>query len=122
MRQVGSHQALRDGRAWMATLRENFAANLDRLLSVNRMTQRAFADAVDVTEQTVSKWMNLRVFPEDKQIDRIAKALGVTYEDLVRDPDTKPAKALGPKDLDTVLRDFARLRGYDVVPKRTKPS
>ena len=106
----------------MATLRENFAANLDRLLSVNRMTQRAFADAVDVTEQTVSKWMNLRVFPEDKQIDRIAKALGVTYEDLVRDPDTKPAKALGPKDLDTVLRDFARLRGYDVVPKRTKPS
>lgn len=106
----------------MTTLRENFAANLDRLLSANRMTQRAFAEAVGVTEQTVSKWMNLRVFPEDKQIDRIAKVLGVTYEELVRDPGTKLAKGLVPaKDIDTVLREFARIRGYDVI-KRTKPS
>lgn len=117
MRAVGSHQAFRDDRGLMATLREHFAINLVQLLERRRMTQRALAEAVGVSEQTVSKWMNLRVFPEDKQIDKIVAVLSVEYEDLVKAPGKGTMASVPTRDIDAVLRDLARLRGYDIVKK-----
>lgn len=99
----------------MATLREHFAANLKRLLQEAEITQRAFAKDVGVSEGIVSKWMNERVFPEDRQIDKICEVLKVPYEELVRDP-LSPF----PDPVMRFFRDVAKSRGYDVTLTRKR--
>ncbi len=116
MKQVTSAPAFRDGTSWMATLRENLAANLRRLIRERGYTQRSFAKAIGVDEAVLSKWLNLVHFPDDRFIDKMIVVLGVPYGELVKDPhaDMTPVPS---RDIDAVIKDLARLRGYDIVKK-----
>ena len=114
MQRVVSAVAWKDGRGHLATLRKNFSGNLERLLQERGLKQRTFAEKVGVSESIVSKWINERIFPEDRQVDRISAVLGVTYEELFRDPDSTL-----PDPLVRALRDLIKSHGYDLV-KKTK--
>ena len=122
MQPVVSRPVLTNGRmSVVATLRKNFATNLRALIQANGYNQKTFAAELKVSDAIVSKWLNLVNFPEDAMIDRIAGLLGISYEELVKDPSGKPKSAAPRDSLDAVLRDFARIRGYDVV-KKNKPN
>lgn len=95
----------------MATLRENFATNLKRLLQEREMTQRSLAEALGMTEAMVSKWTTKNGFPEERQIERVAKVLKVPYEELFKDPADTSDQVV------RLLRDLAKARGYDLVKK-----
>ena len=99
----------------MARLRENFAANLKRLLQERDLKQKVFAADLEVSGSTVSQWLNCVVFPEDDKLERIARYFRVTYEDLVRDP---ASNVLDSDPVLRFLRDQARARGYELVKKR----
>lgn len=98
----------------MATLRENFAANLRRLMQVRGLDQKTFAKEGHFAEGVVSRWMTKQNFPADKQIDRIVAFLGCSYEELVQDP-AKAAKV--PVPIDASIRELARRAGYEIVKK-----
>ncbi len=114
MQTVGSPTALMDGRGLMATLRENFAANLKRLLRESGISQRSFAEKLGAPEANVSRWINQVNFPEDTMVDRITEALGTSYEELFQDP---KSVAIGSDPIVRYLRDLAKARGYDLVKK-----
>lgn len=45
--------------------RDVFAATLDEAIKASGMNQKDIADALDVTQQTVSKWVNGQTRPQD---------------------------------------------------------
>ena len=69
----------------MPTVRQLFAGNLDRMLRERGLTQRAFAQAIGISEPMVSKWVNGVNFPEDAVIDRICEYLKIAPVELFRD-------------------------------------
>ena len=99
----------------MATLRENFAANLKRLLQERKMTQRSLAEKLGMTEAMVSKWTNKAGFPEERQIERVAKILGVPFAALFSDAGVDVTTTLPSRDLDEILKFLAKNRGYKLI-------
>lgn len=119
MQSVGSKPVKKTpaGRAIVATLRENFATNLRALLEERGLKQTDFAEALGVSDASVSKWLKKITYPEDTMIDRIVELLGVPYEALVQDPGARRNSSGTTKDIDALLRDFAKIRGFNLVKK-----
>jgi transcriptional regulator with XRE-family HTH domain len=101
---------------WVA-LADNIMANARRLIDELGLKDQEFARRVGVTPQVVSRWLNRKANPGLDVVDRIAEALGVSVEELARDPSTSVVPLPG-KDVDTVLRELAAIRGYEL---RRKP-
>jgi len=97
-----------------ASVRENFGANLRRLLADARrdtgMTQETFAEKLGVLPQKVSQW-KAGVFPRPEQIDAIAAALDVPAAELFRDREAA---------VENLISELAKRAGFEVV-KRPKP-
>lgn len=64
---------------------EIFAKNLNRYLQEKRLTQKEVADAIGVTQQSMSFWMQGRNLPRMDKIQLLAEYLGVRYTDLICD-------------------------------------
>lgn len=95
---------------WMASVRENFPRNLRRYLRVRKMTNKALAAKIGVSNVTVTKWLKGRMSPELGRLDEIATALGVTYLDLLRDEHEKAAPRY-----DDLIQEFASRAGYKIT-------
>lgn len=93
----------------MASLRDNFASNLRRLLAERELTSREFARRIGVAESVVSRWLNKQQFPQERHLEKIAAVLGCAFVDLVG--------GQGPAGSEAVidfLREAAKARGYDL--------
>lgn len=61
----------------------NFSENLRRLRKAKDIKQEAFAEAMNVSRQTVSKWENGTAMPDFKKLNALAEYFGVTMDELL---------------------------------------
>ena len=68
----------------------NLGENIYRLRTERNMSQGDFADALEVSRQSVSKWENNSAVPELEKLVKMAELFGITLDELVSG-DTKIA-------------------------------
>lgn len=61
---------------------EVFSENLRTKLDEKRKSQKDLAKALDVTEASVSRWVNGEQYPRPAMVDRIAQYLMCSVDDL----------------------------------------
>ena len=61
----------------------NFSENLRRLRKARTLSKRLFAEAMNVSRQTVSKWENGTAMPDFKKLNALAEYFGVTMDELL---------------------------------------
>lgn len=99
----------------MASVKENFRRNLSLLIEKDGRKPIELARYLDVNPSTVSGWLSGRISINLSRLDEVALYFGVNYQDLLAsEAGAAPAE---PPDLDTILSQFARARGYRIVPK-----
>ena len=64
----------------------NIGERIKRYRKEKRMTQEEVADRAGVTAVSVSRWENGARDPTFRDVEKIAAALGVTMEELTREP------------------------------------
>lgn len=64
----------------------NIGERIKRYRIEKRMAQKEVADRAGVTEVSVSRWENGMQDPTFRDVEKIAAALGVTMEELTREP------------------------------------
>ena len=98
----------------MAKVKENFARNLRLLLERDGKKPIDLARHLETSPSTVTRWVNGETTPALERLDDIADFFHeTTYLDLITDK----SPAARRKDLDDLLREFASLRGFRLVPK-----
>ena len=73
----------------------NLGENIYRLRTQRNMSQGDFADALEVSRQSVSKWENNSAVPELEKLVKMAELFGITLDELVTG-ETKDASAPPP--------------------------
>jgi transcriptional regulator with XRE-family HTH domain len=89
----------------------DFADNLRALMAKRGWNQQEAADALSVSQANISRWLSEGHEPSADTLIRIAKAFGVTLDDLLRAPG--PAMRKTRAEHDTVVwpaRWFRQLR------------
>lgn len=61
----------------------NLGENIYRLRTERNMSQGDFADAMEVSRQSVSKWENNSAVPELDKLVKMAEVFGITLDELV---------------------------------------
>ena len=61
----------------------NLGENIYRLRTERNMSQGHFADAMEVSRQSVSKWENNSAVPELDKLVKMAQVFGITLDELV---------------------------------------
>ena len=74
----------------MSNQREVFSRNLRKLVDKRGIDQKILADYLDISEMSVSNWINGTKYPRMTNIQRIADFFGVMKSDLIEDKDYKP--------------------------------
>ena len=102
---------------------EVFSTNLRNALYMAGKTQAELAKAVNVTEVSVSKWINGANVPRPNKVDEICRVLRCSREDLMVDHDRQvmlaPEDALAEEmrlreDLYTVFNSLLRMNDSDL--------
>ena len=62
-----------------------FIDKLNQIMETNGYTQQALARMGHVSNNTISKWLNGQTTPKVKNLEPLAKALGLTVGDLIGD-------------------------------------
>ncbi len=68
----------------------NLGENIYRLRTERNMSQGDFADAMEVSRQSVSKWENNSAVPELDKLVKMAEVFGITLDELVRGASPAP--------------------------------
>lgn len=63
-------------------------SNIKELRKSAGLTQTKFAEAMGVTQSTVSQWESGRVLPDTSKLPKIAEVLGCSMADLFAKPET----------------------------------
>ena len=71
----------------MAETETNFQTNLRRLLHFEHHSGREAAQALGITERTVSQWLTGKRYPSGQALAEIDKRYGISPRDLDLDPD-----------------------------------
>lgn len=66
-------------------VRENFSKNLSRILKAKGISQAKLAEALGITQGSISGWITLRDWPTPENVDRVVAFLGVHSSDLFGD-------------------------------------
>jgi transcriptional regulator with XRE-family HTH domain len=97
----------------LATVREVFAVNLQKLIKESGLTQIEFAARLGVGPTIVSRWKTGRFLPEPRYIDKIAEEFNVSVSSLFAEPgETVP---ISGQSLDILIKSLAEYRGYKLV-------
>jgi Zn-dependent peptidase ImmA (M78 family)/DNA-binding XRE family transcriptional regulator len=65
-------------------MKETIAANLIRYRKSLRLSQEQLAEIVGMTRQSINNYENAKTLPDSKTLSALARALGVTLDDLLR--------------------------------------
>ncbi|MGK0415442.1 MAG: transcriptional regulator with XRE-family HTH domain [Halopseudomonas sp.] len=90
--------------------------NVQRAITEAGLTQTAISDALDVSKEAVSQWVNQKAFPRPDKLLRLAKLLGLSFNELVVKDDPSAPKIAFRKMRNTKTKDHyvekAREIGY----------
>lgn len=78
-----------------------FSERLRRLRQERKLTQRELADALGVSNKTVSRWETEGGYPDVELLIPLARALGITVDELL--DENAPARELGRTDWQSLL-------------------
>ena len=92
----------------MKTTAELFGENLRNQLYAKGKTQADISRNLNVTEASVSRWVNGQSVPRANMIDRLCKYLGCSVEDLTTDHN-KPVQYAPTDVLAEEIQNNARL-------------
>ena len=81
--------------------------NIKRVLERQGKTQRELAEAIGITEASMSRYIHGDRVPKATTLVKIANALGVTPDQLLSDKDNPIESSLTQKALDTISRQDA---------------
>lgn len=91
---------------------QNFSERLRRFRQARKLTQQELADAIGVSNKTVSRWETDGGYPDVDLLVPLARSLGVTVDDLL-DGD-RPVRQIGRADWQNLL-SFAFALGGGVL-------
>ena len=74
----------------------NLGENIYRLRTERNLSQGDFADALEVSRQSVSKWENNSAVPELEKLVKMAELFGITLDELVSGERKESASAPPP--------------------------
>lgn len=69
-------------------MKETIGGNLTRYRKSLRLSQEQLAEIVGMTRQSINNYENAKTLPDSKTLSALARALGVTLDDLLR-PDSE---------------------------------
>ena len=75
------------------------AQNIQKNLDINNMSQTDLAEKIGVSTSTVSLWVLGKNAPRAGMVDKICKALNITREELIQDPNKPFSSAAVSKPL-----------------------
>ena len=83
----------------------NLGENIYRLRTDRNMSQGDFAEALDVSRQSVSKWENNTAVPELDKLVKMAEIFHITLDELVsgEKPETAPASLEKPEQTEKII-------------------
>lgn len=67
-------------------MKEIVAGNLTRYRKGLRLSQEQLAEMVGISRQSINNYENAKTLPDSKSLSALARALGVTIDDLLRQP------------------------------------
>ena len=82
-------------------MEQNFGERLKDYRRARNMTQQELADAIGVSNKTVSRWESEGGYPDVSMLVPLAKVLGVTVDDLLNGE--KPVRTLTKEDWQSLL-------------------
>jgi transcriptional regulator with XRE-family HTH domain len=93
--------------------RQRLAKLLNEFASPRNMSQAMLANYLEVSQPAVGAWMNQSADPLRDSLEKIAKGLGISYEELIAILDDKP---LVPRQsIDLVLQEIRVMPTADFV-------
>ena len=78
----------------------DLSANIEAAILKGGFSQRGLADAIGVHESTISLWISGKRTPGMKNLEKLAKAMGLEARDLWSGPEAMPATAAQKAVLD----------------------
>lgn len=104
----------------MKTAQEILAANLKRLRKERGFTQSSLAEAVEIAPRSYQKYEQAETFPDDQNLDKLAKVFGVAVADLFRVHDSKqaPAHPGQSADYSAAIELLSKLQGLPELYRR----
>lgn len=105
---------------------EVLRANLKHYLDLHEIKQTDFAEMLDVSEATISKWLSGKTSPRMKKLDAICGILNVSREDLLYEHDFEEDEPIPASNLYTAtVKDFPLLgtiaAGQPIFAEETVP-
>lgn len=98
-----------------------FKKNLVELRKLNKMSQEELASIIGVTRQTLSKYETGEAVPDIEKCSAIAKALGITMDDLVNyDKDENMGIGVPPKGKYMFGMVKVGEKGQIVIPSKAR--
>ncbi len=64
-------------------MRKDFGSRLKSILENNDISQKDFAEKLEITEATLSRYINNLIVPKIEIVDKMANFLGVTVDYLI---------------------------------------
>lgn len=77
----------------------NLGENIYRLRTERNLSQGDFADALEVSRQSVSKWENNSAVPELEKLVKMAELFGITLDELVTGERKEEPASPPPRDI-----------------------
>lgn len=97
-------------------VRDNFAANLKRLMKEKKLTGEELALKLNCSSRAVYEWTRGKGLPRLDRLDEIAAALDTDFLELVRDPKLPLEEQIALNFLQTIAEKL----DFDVVRKKKK--
>lgn len=93
-----------------------FASNLKNYMKLNGKTRREVSDALGVSYNTFSDWVNAKKYPRIDKVEMLADYFGIKKSDLIEENVTPEIQKLNPEDImvDIVFVDIAVRMSSDI--------
>ena len=93
----------------MNELNKTIAQNIRRLRAWKNISALELAEAIGVSQSTVSDWETGKKHPRAGAVEKMAQYFGVLKSDILLDKSEMPMPSYAVMDLDVVLAQGARL-------------
>lgn len=95
-------------------IRKQFAKNLHSCMDAKGVRQQDLINDLGYSSATISQWVNGKMFPRPSKVERLAKYLGVSVNDLYAGSDTGEAHPINIYSMDA---DFEKLAKVALLQK-----
>lgn len=97
-----------------------FGEKLQELRKKNGLSQEAFAEILDVSRQSVSKWESGKIYPEIDKLIFISEYFNVSVDELIKEPSVNSEEDIMPtseRKVINISKPFAEPPEQDIMPQ-----